>query len=101
TTSQKNADFDAVTSRLEVLVASIKRRSQHLYKDTNGSKGELWGLNEEGIKGLRSLTLKKKQAVTTMMKHARDCYAQVLKGTSMDFQRDWDGYGSDSEMSDE
>ncbi|CAL8311067.1 unnamed protein product [Gadus morhua 'NCC'] len=64
-------------------------------------QSELWGLNEEGIKGLRSLTLKKKQAVTTMMKHARDCYAQVLRGTSMDFQRDWDGYDSDSEMSDE
>jgi flagellar motility protein MotE (MotC chaperone) len=39
TTSQKNADLDAVTSRLEVLVASIKRRSQRLYKDTDGSKG--------------------------------------------------------------
>ncbi|CAL8269727.1 unnamed protein product [Arctogadus glacialis] len=64
-------------------------------------QSELWGLNEEGIKGLRSLTLKKKQAVTTMMKHARDCCAQVLTGTSMDFQRDWDGYDSDSEMSDE
>lgn len=39
TTSQKNADLDAVTSRMEVLVASIKRRSQRLYKDTDGSKG--------------------------------------------------------------
>lgn len=39
TTSQQNADLDAVTSRMEVLVASIKRRSQRLYKDTDGSKG--------------------------------------------------------------
>ncbi|XP_067219639.1 uncharacterized protein [Chanodichthys erythropterus] len=211
TTSQKNADLDAVTSRMEVLVASIKRRSQRLYKDTDGSKGrawirrkireekailssvvekynsmvpdteriafdiilsdetvwpwqlshrdavdlktkrkafdvvmairrleeekkivlsemakhwkslstradtlkemscqlssealksELWALNEEGIKGFLSLTLRKKQEVTRMMKHARDCYAQVLTGTSMDFQNDWDGYDSDSELSD-
>ncbi|XP_038580224.1 uncharacterized protein LOC119906869 [Micropterus salmoides] len=192
TTSQKNADLDVVTSRMEVLVASIKRRSQRLYKDTDGSKGralirrkireekailssvvekynsmvpdterivfdiilsdetvwpwqlshgdavdlkikrkafdvvlairsleeekkivlsemakhwkslstcadtlkemssqlssealqsELWALNEEGIKGFLSLTLRKKQEVTRMMKHARDCYAQVLTGT--------------------
>lgn len=39
TTSQQNADLDAVTIRIEVLVASIKRRSQRLYKDTDGSKG--------------------------------------------------------------
>lgn len=39
TTSQKNADLDAVINRIEVLVASIKRRSQRLYKDTDGSKG--------------------------------------------------------------
>ncbi|XP_078112281.1 uncharacterized protein LOC144521600 [Sander vitreus] len=206
TTSQKKADLYAVTSRMEVLVASIKRRSQRLYKDTDGSKGraqirckireekailssvvdkynsmvpdterivfdsilsdetvwpwqlshgdavdlktkrkafdvvmvirrleeerkivlsemakhwkslstradtlkemscqlssealksELWGLNEEGIKGFLSLTLKKKQTVTRMMKHARDCYAQVLTGISMDFQNDLDGYDSD------
>ncbi|XP_026128633.1 uncharacterized protein LOC113109197 isoform X1 [Carassius auratus] len=184
TTSQKNADLDAVINRIEVLVASIKRRSQRLYKDTDGSKGrarirrkireekailssvvekynsmvpdteriafdiilsdetvwpwqlshgdavdlktkrkafdvvmairrleeekkivlsemakhwkslstradtlkemscqlssealksELWDLNEEGIKGFLSLTLRKKQEVTRMMKHARDC----------------------------
>ncbi|KAJ4923580.1 hypothetical protein JOQ06_021491, partial [Pogonophryne albipinna] len=30
---------DALASRIEVLVASIKRRSQRLYKDTDGSKG--------------------------------------------------------------
>ncbi|KTG05832.1 hypothetical protein cypCar_00040498, partial [Cyprinus carpio] len=212
TTSQKNADLDAVINRIEVLVASIKRRSQRLYKDTDGSKGrarirrkireekailssvvekynsmvpdteriafdiilsdetvwpwqlshgdavdlkikrnafdvvmairrleeekkivlsemakhwkslstradtlkemscqlssealksELWDLNEEGIKGFLSLTLRKKQEVTRMMKHARDCYAKVLTGTSMDFQNDWDGYDSDSELSDE
>ncbi|CAM4653045.1 unnamed protein product [Leuciscus chuanchicus] len=212
TTSQQNADLDAVTSRMEVLVASIKRRSQRLYKDTDGSKGrarirrkireekailssvvekynsmvpdterivfdnilsdetvwpwqlshgdtvdlktkrkafdvvmairrleeekkivlsemakhwkslstradtlkemscqlssealksELWALNEEGVKGFLSLTLRKKQEVTRMMKHARDCYAQVLTGTSVDFQNDWDGYDSDSELSDD
>ncbi|XP_059399541.1 uncharacterized protein LOC132131514 isoform X2 [Carassius carassius] len=211
TTSQKNADLDAVINRMEVLVASIKRRSQRLYKDTDGSKGrarirrkireekailssvvekynsmvpdteriafdiilsdetvwpwqlshdavdlktkrkafdvvmairrleeekkivlsemakhwkslstradtlkemscqlssealksELWDLNEEGIKGFLSLTLRKKQEVTRMMKHTRDCYAKVLTGTSMDFQNDWDGYDSDSELSDE
>ncbi|XP_059367594.1 uncharacterized protein LOC132106020 isoform X1 [Carassius carassius] len=212
TTSQKNADLDAVINRMEVLVASIKRRSQRLYKDTDGSKGrarirckireekailssvvekynsmvpdteriafdiilsdetvwpwqlshgdavdlktkrkafdvvmairrleeekkivlsemakhwkslstradtlkemscqlssealksELWDLNEEGIKGFLSLTLRKKQEVTRMMKHTRDCYAKVLTGTRMDFQNDWDEYDSDSELSDE
>ncbi|XP_065143945.1 uncharacterized protein [Paramisgurnus dabryanus] len=39
TTSQGNADLAAVTSRMEVLVGSIKRRSQCLYKDTDCSKG--------------------------------------------------------------
>ncbi|KAF4104369.1 uncharacterized protein LOC131554108 [Onychostoma macrolepis] len=32
-------DVDALASRIEVLVASIKRRSQRLYKDTDGNKG--------------------------------------------------------------
>ncbi|XP_026104409.1 uncharacterized protein LOC113075981 [Carassius auratus] len=32
-------DADALASRIEVLVASIKRRSQRLYKDTDGNKG--------------------------------------------------------------
>ncbi|KAJ4923046.1 hypothetical protein JOQ06_019526 [Pogonophryne albipinna] len=31
-------DADALASRIEVLVASIKRRSQRLYKDTDGNK---------------------------------------------------------------
>ncbi|KAI9520734.1 hypothetical protein NQZ68_013138 [Dissostichus eleginoides] len=38
TTTNSN-DADALASRIEVLVASIKRRSQRLYKDTDGSKG--------------------------------------------------------------
>ncbi|KAG7473601.1 hypothetical protein MATL_G00097570 [Megalops atlanticus] len=212
TTSPKNADADAVANRIEVLVASIKRRSQRLYKDTDGTKGrarirrkireekrilisvvekynsmvpsteklvldsilsdetvwpwqlphgdsvdlrtkrkafdivmavrrleeekriliakmdshwkslstradtlkemssllssetlksELWGLNEDGIKGLQSLTMKRKQAITRMMKHARDCYAQVLTGTDMNFQNYTDEYDSDSELSDD
>nr|XP_055036443.1 uncharacterized protein LOC129423929 isoform X2 [Misgurnus anguillicaudatus] len=33
------SDVDALASRIEVLVASIKRRSQRLYKETDGSKG--------------------------------------------------------------
>ncbi|XP_039537469.1 uncharacterized protein LOC120485755 [Pimephales promelas] len=32
-------DADALASRIEVLVASIKRRSQRLYKDNDGNKG--------------------------------------------------------------
>ncbi|XP_067246855.1 uncharacterized protein [Chanodichthys erythropterus] len=32
-------DADGLASRIEVLVASIKRRSQRLYKDTDGNKG--------------------------------------------------------------
>ncbi|XP_051997376.1 uncharacterized protein LOC127654291 [Xyrauchen texanus] len=32
-------DADALASRIEVLVASIKRRSQRLYKDSDGNKG--------------------------------------------------------------
>ncbi|KAF3856940.1 hypothetical protein F7725_017663 [Dissostichus mawsoni] len=38
TTTNSN-DADALASRIEVLVASIKRRSQRLYKDLDGSKG--------------------------------------------------------------
>ncbi|KAI4829811.1 hypothetical protein KUCAC02_001476 [Chaenocephalus aceratus] len=38
TTTTSN-DADALASRIEELVASIKRRSQRLYKDTDGSKG--------------------------------------------------------------
>ncbi|KAL1278904.1 hypothetical protein QQF64_025577 [Cirrhinus molitorella] len=38
TTTTKN-EVDALASRIEVLVASIKRRSQRLYKDTDGNKG--------------------------------------------------------------
>ncbi|RXN03281.1 ATP-binding cassette sub-family D member 3 [Labeo rohita] len=32
-------DVDALANRIEVLVASVKRRSQRLYKDTDGNKG--------------------------------------------------------------
>ncbi|XP_041825293.1 uncharacterized protein LOC121629654 [Melanotaenia boesemani] len=32
-------DADALASRIEVLVASIRRRSQRLYRDTDGNKG--------------------------------------------------------------
>ncbi|KAK2836800.1 hypothetical protein Q7C36_014669 [Tachysurus vachellii] len=39
TTTTTTSDVDALASRIEVLVASIKRRSQHLYKDTDGNKG--------------------------------------------------------------
>ncbi|XP_046696033.1 uncharacterized protein LOC124379646 isoform X2 [Silurus meridionalis] len=39
TTTTTTNDVDALASRIEVLVASIKRRSQRLYKDTNGNKG--------------------------------------------------------------
>lgn len=38
TTTTTN-DADALASRIEVLVASIRRRSQRLYKDTDGNKG--------------------------------------------------------------
>ncbi|GAA6096742.1 uncharacterized protein LOC124379646 isoform X1, partial [Tachysurus ichikawai] len=39
TTTTTTSDVDALASRIEVLVASIKRRSQRLYKDTDGNKG--------------------------------------------------------------
>lgn len=39
TTTTTTNDVDALASRIEVLVASIKRRSQRLYKDTDGNKG--------------------------------------------------------------
>ncbi|GAA6079205.1 uncharacterized protein LOC124379646 isoform X1 [Tachysurus ichikawai] len=39
TTTTTTSDVDALASRIEVLVASIKRLSQHLYKDTDGNKG--------------------------------------------------------------
>ncbi|RXN10072.1 ATP-binding cassette sub-family D member 3 [Labeo rohita] len=38
TTTTTN-DVDALANRIEVLVASVKRRSQRLYKDTDGNKG--------------------------------------------------------------
>ncbi|KAI9520580.1 hypothetical protein NQZ68_015119 [Dissostichus eleginoides] len=38
TTKTTTNDADALASRIEVLVASIKRRSQRLYKDTDGNK---------------------------------------------------------------
>ncbi|KAI9535020.1 hypothetical protein NQZ68_007106 [Dissostichus eleginoides] len=38
TTTTTTNDADALASRIEVLVASIKRRSQRLYKDTDGNK---------------------------------------------------------------
>ncbi|KAL1270793.1 hypothetical protein QQF64_029809 [Cirrhinus molitorella] len=39
TTTTPTNDVDALASRIEVLVVSIKRRSQCLYKDTDGNKG--------------------------------------------------------------
>ncbi|KAG7458322.1 hypothetical protein JOB18_040301 [Solea senegalensis] len=39
TTNTSTNDVDALASRIEVLVTSIKRRSQRLYKDTDGNKG--------------------------------------------------------------
>lgn len=39
TTTTTTNDVDALANRIEVLVASIKRRSQRLYKDTDGNKG--------------------------------------------------------------
>lgn len=39
TTSPNDADVAAVASRIEELVASVKRRSQRLYKDHDGCKG--------------------------------------------------------------
>lgn len=38
-TTNKTSDTAALASKIEVLVASIKRRSQRLYKDTDSSKG--------------------------------------------------------------
>ncbi|XP_058629943.1 uncharacterized protein LOC131539389 [Onychostoma macrolepis] len=39
TTSPNDADLAAVASRIEELVANVKRRSQRLYKDNDGCKG--------------------------------------------------------------
>ncbi|KAJ8379389.1 hypothetical protein SKAU_G00001670 [Synaphobranchus kaupii] len=182
TTTPNDADADALASRIEVLVASIKRRSQRLYKDTDGNKGRdrirckireekriltsvvekynrmvpstetlcletilsgetawpwqlpysdsvdlrtkrrafdivmairrleiffaemdhhwksvstradtlkelsclfsnaLWGLSEEGLKGLQSIILRKQQNIRGMMMHMRGCYLRVLSG---------------------
>ncbi|XP_039681961.1 uncharacterized protein LOC120575309 [Perca fluviatilis] len=41
TTSPNDADVAAVASRIEELVASVKRRSQRLYKDHDGCKGAI------------------------------------------------------------
>ncbi|XP_036935335.1 uncharacterized protein LOC119008777 [Acanthopagrus latus] len=38
-TTNESSDAAALTNKIEVLVASIKRRSQRLYKDTDSNKG--------------------------------------------------------------
>ncbi|KAK5608529.1 hypothetical protein CRENBAI_024002 [Crenichthys baileyi] len=38
TATTSTTDTDSLVGRIEVLVASIKRRSQRLYKDTDGNK---------------------------------------------------------------
>ncbi|KAI9514142.1 hypothetical protein NQZ68_035606 [Dissostichus eleginoides] len=128
TTKTTTNDADALASRIEVLVASIKRRSQRLYKDTDGNKAHArirkekeiltsvvesynrmvpstetlclenilseenawpwqlphsdlpWVLSEEGLRGLQSTILRKRQNITERKLQARACYLQVLSG---------------------
>lgn len=57
------------------------------------------GLLQDGIQGLQSLTMKNKQAINSLAKHAKNCYVQVLTETEINFDSDSEEYhtSSDSE----
>lgn len=63
-------------------------------------EGETWGLLQDGIQGLQSLTMKNKQASNSLAKHAKNCYVQVLTETEINFDSDSEEYhtSSDSEQ---
>lgn len=61
---------------------------------------EVWGLSKEAILGLQSLTMKKRKEGSRLLRHAKNCYVQVLTGTELNLESDSEEYHSDSEVSD-
>lgn len=62
-------------------------------------EGDLWVLQEDGMKGLLYLTLRRQQTAMKIKQHARDLYTRVLSGTNMEWPADWDDDdSSDSEI---
>ena len=62
----------------------------------------MFGLSEEGIHGLRSLTMRHTKENDQRLKQANHCYIQVLRGTGAEltFESDWE-YQSDSDSDDD
>ena len=56
------------------------------------------GLREDGIRGLQSLTLKRKKESYCLAKRAKNCYLQVLTDTDIEFNSDSDEFHGDSEQ---
>lgn len=114
-TKRKAFDIVMAVRRLEeekgILIAETKKHWKSLctHADTlkqmssqlsNVTSGETWGLLEDGIQGLQSLMMKKRQASNSLAKHAKKCYVQVLTETEMNFDSDSEEYhtSSDSEQ---
>ncbi|XP_024659438.2 uncharacterized protein LOC112435300 isoform X3 [Maylandia zebra] len=82
--------YDDILKELSGLFSSEIFKSSHC------------GLSEEGLRGLQSIILRKRQNVKQNKLHARQCYMQVLSGAkniNLDHTSDDDFY-SDSEYSD-
>lgn len=66
---------------------------------SNMTSGKTWGLLQDGIQGLQSLTLNNLQESNSMTKHAKNCYVQVLTETEINFDSDSEDHTcSDSEQ---
>ncbi|XP_039633813.1 uncharacterized protein LOC120544245 [Perca fluviatilis] len=91
--AEMNKHWKSLCTRVDTL----KQMSSQL---SNVTSGETWGLLQDGIQGLQSLTMKNKQANNSMAKHAKNCYVQVLTETEIYFDNDSEEYhtSSDSEQ---
>ncbi|XP_058617795.1 uncharacterized protein LOC131531206 isoform X1 [Onychostoma macrolepis] len=90
--AEMNKHWKSLCTRADTL----KHMSSRL---SNVTSGETWGLLQDGIQGLQSLTMKNKQASNSLAKHAKNCYVQVLTETEINFDSDSEEYhtSSDSE----
>lgn len=91
--AEMNKHWKSLCSRADTL----KQMSSQL---ANVTSGETWGLLQDGIRGLKSLTLKNKQASNSLAKHAKTFYVQVLTETEINFDSHSEEYdtSSDSEQ---
>ncbi|XP_030277204.1 uncharacterized protein LOC115584017 isoform X2 [Sparus aurata] len=88
---EMNKHWKCLCTRADTLKLMSSRLS-------NVTSGETWGLLQDGIQGLQSLTLKNLQASNSMAKHAKNCYVQVLTEKEITFDSDsQDDTCSDSE----